>query len=580
MTAFKATSTVTAGSPAAAFNSDSAGADSVTLDAGSFLIATNTFGQGAFLRNTGAWTATLNGSVTSLQDFGLWLQSANAASSSITVGKEGSIAGKLGALLLESSVKLTNLGTITSFDDGVASALIDLRTSGVVTIGNSGSMRNPDGAAIVDNGNASKLTITNSGEIDGSIQMNSGTHSITNAVKGSIFGDISSLAGVDTLSNAGGIFGNISLGSGANNITNSGRVFGNIVGGADGDIVTNSGTINGDVNLGNGVNSLTNSKSITGDVLGGSGVDTVTNTGVIGGTVTLGAGNDIFKGGASTVTVVDGLGSDKVTFGKGGGVFMAVASGSNDGVDTITGGSTNSDFYSLEGGSATTITNLDKVQHGANDFPTIVGVTAAANTATSSEVGIDKLIGIDGVQGSGGADLIFGNAGNNVLSGGDGSDFLFGLSGTDSLFGGSGQDLLVGGAGADSLLGNSGTSGDGVEDRFVYLSASDSGVTGATRDSIFGFEDGFDKIDLSRIDANTKNGAAINDAFTYINVDSDLNPGATFQSNVAGGQLRSYLVSNGHIVEGDTNGDGKADFSILIFDPDHAIQLTSGDFIL
>ena len=54
-------------------------------------------------------------------------------------------------------------------------------------------------------------------------------------------------------------------------------------------------------------------------------------------------------------------------------------------------------------------------------------------------------------------------------------------------------------------------------------------------------------------------------------------------SGVAG-QLRSYWTASGHIIEGDVNGDAKADFSIELIDPTHAITLTGvgagADFLL
>src|SRR5581483_5094429 len=48
---------------------------------------------------------------------------------------------------------------------------------------------------------------------------------------------------------------------------------------------------------------------------------------------------------------------------------------------------------------------------------------------------------------------------------------------------------------------------------------SDSGLSKATRDVITDFQDGIDKIDLSKIDANTTNGPG-DDAFSYLNGNS------------------------------------------------------------
>jgi hypothetical protein len=46
------------------------------------------------------------------------------------------------------------------------------------------------------------------------------------------------------------------------------------------------------------------------------------------------------------------------------------------------------------------------------------------------------------------------------------------------------------------------------------------------------------------------------------------------------GELRAYWSPTGQIIEGDVNGDAKADFSIELKDPTHAITLTSADFFL
>jgi len=46
------------------------------------------------------------------------------------------------------------------------------------------------------------------------------------------------------------------------------------------------------------------------------------------------------------------------------------------------------------------------------------------------------------------------------------------------------------------------------------------------------------------------------------------------------GQLRAFWSAIGQIIEGDVNGDKKADFSIETKDPTHAITLASTDFSL
>jgi Ca2+-binding RTX toxin-like protein len=143
---------------------------------------------------------------------------------------------------------------------------------------------------------------------------------------------------------------------------------------------------------------------------------------------------------------------------------------------------------------------------------------------------------------------------------------LAGFGGKDTLDGGAGNDELTGGAGKDQLTGGPGA------DFFDFISLSDSGITAGTRDLIADFEEGSDTIDLSAIDANTKNAAGTNDAFTFIGTNTPFTGTA--------GELHAFWSAIGQIIEGDVNGDKKADFSIEIADPTHAITLTSASFNL
>jgi len=118
----------------------------------------------------------------------------------------------------------------------------------------------------------------------------------------------------------------------------------------------------------------------------------------------------------------------------------------------------------------------------------------------------------------------------------------------------------VGWAGADTLTGGLGN------DVFRYNLASDS--TSASRDQIQDFTLG-DIIDLSRIDANS--GTNGDQAFSFIGT-------AAFGSHA--GELRYENVSGSTwAVQGDTNGDGVADFEVLVVIAD-GHGFTSGDFLL
>jgi Ca2+-binding RTX toxin-like protein len=133
----------------------------------------------------------------------------------------------------------------------------------------------------------------------------------------------------------------------------------------------------------------------------------------------------------------------------------------------------------------------------------------------------------------------------DVLEGLGGNDTLTGNAGNDTLDGGNGDDLLVGGSGADVLTGGGGA------DLFRFA-AFDSG-TGGAADRITDFTQGLDRIDLSAVDTNYL--VAGDQAFIFI--------GTSAFSGVSG-ELR-YTVQGGDTwIEGDTNGDGVADYAIVL----------------
>jgi Ca2+-binding RTX toxin-like protein len=150
-------------------------------------------------------------------------------------------------------------------------------------------------------------------------------------------------------------------------------------------------------------------------------------------------------------------------------------------------------------------------------------------------------------------------AGNDVLTGSSDRDDLEGYGGKDVLYGGRGNDLLSGGKGAD---------------RFVYKSVNDSKAKdpSSNRDFIADFSHAQkDKIDLKAIDANTKKAG--NQAFTFIG------KGAFTKK---AGELRYKFVSDaegskGAYLQGDVNGDGKADLEIYLA---RVAKLVKDDFIL
>lgn len=143
-------------------------------------------------------------------------------------------------------------------------------------------------------------------------------------------------------------------------------------------------------------------------------------------------------------------------------------------------------------------------------------------------------------------------SGDDLMNGGYGNDTFEGFDGDDTINGSFGADDLYGGYGADT---------------FVYTSVKDSGTTSYTCDIIYDFfhVDG-DKIDLSVIDA--VKGKPGNQAFSFIGT-------ANFHHKA--GELRYELKHHDAYIYGDVNGDGRADFMILL---KNVAKLAKSDFYL
>jgi Ca2+-binding RTX toxin-like protein len=160
------------------------------------------------------------------------------------------------------------------------------------------------------------------------------------------------------------------------------------------------------------------------------------------------------------------------------------------------------------------------------------------------------------IGGTNGADTLTGNdATSNTLAGDDGNDTLNGAALTDVLFGQLGKDTMTGNAGADT---------------FFFESKAES-HKGAGRDVITDFS-GFnggenDKIDLGDIDA--KKGPH-NQTFHFIGAHH-------FHDRAGELQVKYNAVSHIAIVQGDVNGDGKADFQIEVHSDS---ALVKADFFL
>jgi Ca2+-binding RTX toxin-like protein len=105
--------------------------------------------------------------------------------------------------------------------------------------------------------------------------------------------------------------------------------------------------------------------------------------------------------------------------------------------------------------------------------------------------------------------------------------------------------------------------GDSGADVFDFNSIKDS-ARGGKRDKILDFKHGQDDIDLKTIDAKKGSG---NQKFKWIG-DDDFHHKA--------GELRYIDKGSKCIVQGDVDGDGKADFEIFV----KVGTLHKGDFLL
>lgn len=273
---------------------------------------------------------------------------------------------------------------------------------------------------------------------------------------------------------------------------------------------------------------------------------------VLAGTANInGTGNALanrISGNAGNNTLLGGLGNDTLLGGAGN--------------DTRNGG-TGDDR--LDGGAG-----VDLVAYGAATGGVRVNLATAGAQAIGGGQGSDLLLGIENLDGSGFADRLWGNlaanrlngsAGNDQLDGRGGNDSLLGGAGADSLLGGAGNDVLTGGAGADRLNGGLGA------DQFVFLTLGESSVAAAGRDLIQDFSRAQgDRIDLCGIDAHA--GLAGDQAFRLIGE-------RAFTG--AAGELRYERAGNVTTILADSNGDGRADFSVAL---NGSHSLAGADFLL
>ncbi|MFN3387859.1 MAG: beta strand repeat-containing protein, partial [Allosphingosinicella sp.] len=285
----------------------------------------------------------------------------------------------------------------------------------------------------------------------------------------------------------------------------------------------------------------------------------------------LGVGEDlIFDGSAETngsLWFFAGKGTDNLTGGAQSDVFLFRDGGRFTADDRIDGGA-GTDQLALRGNYSTqivmqadTIKNVEAIAllSGNNThYGPFAGNFSYNLLMHDGNVAAGKTLFVDAAQLRAGESLIF-----------DGSQET---NGVFKIWGGLGNDVLIGGAGADTIIGGGGAdtmAGNGGNDIFRYFSTSDSAV--GAEDTIISFFAG-DIIDLSAIDARAHTPQ--DNAFNFIGSAAFSGSG-----NGSSGQLRAQNTSgNNWIIEGDTNGDGTADFRINVITAD-GDPITAVDFI-
>ena len=279
-------------------------------------------------------------------------------------------------------------------------------------------------------------------------------------------------------------------------------------------------------------------------------------------------GNDVLHGGAGSDLLNGGAGIDLMDGGTGNDVYYVdnvsdvVTELANEGTDTVH--------------TTVTLTLSDNVENGMIDGSVGIGLYGnGLDNSLTGNIGADTINGGDGndtihgaegldflyggngndaIYGDTGDDSLFGDAGNDTLSGGDGNDHLYGGADNDTLDGGIGNDSILGGAGQDTLTG-----GDG-SDTFLFQATTDSPV--GAWDTITDFQSssgtvaGDDVLDLRSIDAN----ASVSGDQSF-----------AWGGETAGANSLWYtgLVHNSDgtadmMLNGDTNGDGVADFQVMM----------------
>lgn len=242
-------------------------------------------------------------------------------------------------------------------------------------------------------------------------------------------------------------------------------------------------------------------------------------------------GNDTYNGTAGNDEIHGWNGNDVLAGGAGNDILDG-----GNGADTMRGGADDDTYYVntrsdavIERSNEGTDTVLSSVTYVLPDNVENLTLLYSGDSWGSGNA-LDNII-----TGNDGANTLRGFAGNDRLLGGGGNDVLEGGWGLDTLDGGAGNDILVGGGNADVF-------------RFVGTTAGSNLNMGTIAD--FSRAQG-DKIELVGLEAFTFIGSA---PFTPLD---EYGQGDY-------GQYRAVDSAGGLTVEGDSNGDGIADWSFFM----------------
>ncbi|WP_162245650.1 peroxidase family protein [Brevundimonas sp. Root1279] len=188
------------------------------------------------------------------------------------------------------------------------------------------------------------------------------------------------------------------------------------------------------------------------------------------------AGDDILNGAGGTDTINGGAGNDRIDGGAGGSdvaVWAGTVGGFGFGLDG-TGQLTVTDLIGSEG--TDTLTTVEQLRFNAVTYALVNGTNAAGTS--NGGAGADIVLGhggIDTVNGAGGADVLVGGAANDTALGGTGNDqILWGV--------GDGRDFIDGQGDTDTVRIRGDASGETyrIYSRTAALAAGITGLNANT----------------------------------------------------------------------------------------------------